>query len=242
MFLSVILIPACASSSPAFLIMYSAYKLNKQGDNIQPWYTILPLPIWKQSVVPCPILTLSSWPAYRFIRRQVRWSGIPFSLRIFQFVVIHTFKGFGIVNKEEVDVFLENISGFWTYNFHNFLLNYRFLCFILRKLLTLSNHFWENFTPWNNESHSAKLYILFLSFCIWIYRNTLSYEKNLQPIILVQRNLSNMSSLHLGKMSVSSTLFCKENQIWICFEPAVYLKLVTADTLYTAPFSVVKYI
>ena len=31
-----ILIPACASSSPAFLMMYSAYKLIKQGDNIQP--------------------------------------------------------------------------------------------------------------------------------------------------------------------------------------------------------------
>ena len=35
-FLPVILIPACASSSPAFRMMYSAYKLNKQGDNIQP--------------------------------------------------------------------------------------------------------------------------------------------------------------------------------------------------------------
>ena len=32
-FLPEILIPACASSSPAFLMMYSAYKLNKQGDN-----------------------------------------------------------------------------------------------------------------------------------------------------------------------------------------------------------------
>ena len=31
-----ILIPAFVSSSPAFLMMYSAYKLNKQGDNIQP--------------------------------------------------------------------------------------------------------------------------------------------------------------------------------------------------------------
>ena len=30
------LIPACASSSPAFLMMYSACKVNKQGDNIQP--------------------------------------------------------------------------------------------------------------------------------------------------------------------------------------------------------------
>ena len=36
MFLTAILIPAWASSSPAFLRMYSAYKLNKQGDNIQP--------------------------------------------------------------------------------------------------------------------------------------------------------------------------------------------------------------
>ena len=35
-FLPAILIPPCASSSPAFLMMYSAYKLNKQGDNIQP--------------------------------------------------------------------------------------------------------------------------------------------------------------------------------------------------------------
>ena len=34
--LPAILIPACASSSPAFCMMYSAYELNKQGDNIQP--------------------------------------------------------------------------------------------------------------------------------------------------------------------------------------------------------------
>ena len=32
-FLPTILIPACASSSPAFHRMYFAYKLNKQGDN-----------------------------------------------------------------------------------------------------------------------------------------------------------------------------------------------------------------
>ena len=29
------------------------------------------------------------------------------SFRIFQFIVIHTAKGFGIVNKAEIDVFLE---------------------------------------------------------------------------------------------------------------------------------------
>ena len=103
--LPAILIPACASSNLAFHVMYSAYKLNKQGDNIQPQRT--PFPIWNQSVVPCPVLTVASWPAYRFCRRQVRWSGIPISWKIFQFVVIHTVKGFGIVNKAEVDVFLE---------------------------------------------------------------------------------------------------------------------------------------
>ena len=80
-FLLAILILACASSSPVFLMMYSAYKLNKQGDNIQPWLT--PFPIWNQSVVPCPVLTVASWPAYRFLKRQVRWSGIPISWRIF---------------------------------------------------------------------------------------------------------------------------------------------------------------
>ena len=80
LFLPANLIPAYASSSPARSVMYSAYKLNKQGDNIQLWCT--PFPIWNQSVVPCLVLTAASWPAYRFLRRQVRWSGIPISLRI----------------------------------------------------------------------------------------------------------------------------------------------------------------
>ena len=80
-FLPAVLIPACASSYLAFRMMYSAYNLNKQGDNIQPWCT--PFLISNQSVVPCPVLTVASWPAYRFLKRQVRWSGIPISFRIF---------------------------------------------------------------------------------------------------------------------------------------------------------------
>ena len=104
-FLSAILIPACVSSSPAFCKIYSAYKLNKQGDNIQPWHT--PFLTWNQSVVPCLALSVASWLAYRFLRRQVKWSGIPISLRISWFVVIHTVKGFSVINEAEVDVFLE---------------------------------------------------------------------------------------------------------------------------------------
>ena len=80
-FLPAILIPACASSSPAFYMVYFAYKVNKQGDNIQPWCT--PFPIWNQSVVPCSVLTVASWPEYRLLRGQVRWSGMPICWRIF---------------------------------------------------------------------------------------------------------------------------------------------------------------
>ena len=70
-FFPAILIPARASSCLAFHMMYSAYKLNKQGDNIQPWRTRFL--IWNPSVVPYPVLIVASWPTYRFLKRQVRW-------------------------------------------------------------------------------------------------------------------------------------------------------------------------
>ena len=62
-----ILIPACDSPSLVFCMMYSAYKLNKQDDNIQAFHT--PFPILIQSVVPSPVLTVASW----FLSRQVRF-------------------------------------------------------------------------------------------------------------------------------------------------------------------------
>jgi len=49
-FLLPILIPACKSSSPAFLMMCSAYSVNKQGDSRQPCRT--PFSVLNQSVVP----------------------------------------------------------------------------------------------------------------------------------------------------------------------------------------------
>ena len=64
-------------------------------------------PIWNQSLLPCPVLTVASWTAYRLLWRQVIWSGTPISLRIcFEFVLNHTLKGFSTVNETEVD-------GFW---------------------------------------------------------------------------------------------------------------------------------
>ena len=58
-----ILIPACNSSSLAFLMMGSAYRLNKQGDGRQP---CTPFSILNQAVVPYKILTVASRSAYRF--------------------------------------------------------------------------------------------------------------------------------------------------------------------------------
>ena len=80
-FLMAVLIPACDSSSPAFRMTYSAYKLNKQGDSILLWHT--PFPILHPSIVLCPVLTVASWPDYWFLRRKVRSSGIPISWRNF---------------------------------------------------------------------------------------------------------------------------------------------------------------
>ena len=104
-FLLAILIPACASPSPVFLMMYSAYNLNKQGENIQPSCT--PFPIWNQ----CCSLSSSNCCFLTYIQTsqeagQVVW--YPHLLKNFpQFIVIHTVKGFGIVNKAEVGDCLE---------------------------------------------------------------------------------------------------------------------------------------
>ena len=53
-FLPEIVIPAFATSSPGFHMMYSACKLNKQEYNVKPF------PIWNQSIVLCPVLTVAS--------------------------------------------------------------------------------------------------------------------------------------------------------------------------------------
>ena len=81
-FFLAILIPDCASTSPALLMMYSAFKLNKQCNTIYPWHTSFP--IWNQSIVPWAVLTFASWLEYRLLRKQIRWSSIAISWRIFQ--------------------------------------------------------------------------------------------------------------------------------------------------------------
>ena len=126
----------------------SAFKLNKEGDNIQPWCTRFP--IWNQSVVPCPFLTVASWPAYRFLRRQVTLSVIPISLRIFQFVVIYAFKGFGVVSKAKVDVFSGTLLLFrWSTGCWQFKL--WFLCLFWIQLEHLEIHSSRTVEAWLGE-------------------------------------------------------------------------------------------
>ena len=74
------------SSSPAFHMIYSGYKLTMQCDNIQLWCALSQFgtsPLFH--VWFCYFLT-----CIQIFRRQIKQSGIQISLRIFQFVVIHT--------------------------------------------------------------------------------------------------------------------------------------------------------
>ena len=96
-FLPEILISAFASSSPAFLMMYSAHKFNKHSDSIQPWHT--PFLIWYPD---CWFLT-----CIQILQEAGKVVWYSHLLRNFpQFVVIHTVKGFS-QSIAEVDVFLE---------------------------------------------------------------------------------------------------------------------------------------
>ena len=86
--------------------MYSAYKLNKQGDNIQPWHS--PFPIFEPicySMFSCNCCFLTCIQVSQEAG-QVVWHSHLFQ-NFPQFIVIHTIEGFGTVNKAEIDAFLE---------------------------------------------------------------------------------------------------------------------------------------
>ena len=101
-FLPAILSPVCASSSPAFLMMYSAYKLNNQGENIYSLSYLEQVCCYMSSSNCCFLTHIQISQE----SGQVIWYSHLFQ-NFAQFVVTHTVKGFGIVNKAEVDVFLE---------------------------------------------------------------------------------------------------------------------------------------
>ena len=86
--------------------MYSAYKLNKHNDNIQALAYSFPYlePVCcSMSSSNCCFLTRIqiSQEAGQVVWYSQLFQNFP------QFIVIHTVKGFGIVSKAEIDVFLE---------------------------------------------------------------------------------------------------------------------------------------
>ena len=94
---------SCASPSPAFLMMYSVYKLNKQGDNIPPWHSPSQFGTSLMSGSNCCFLTCIQ--VSRETGNMVWYSHLLKNVP--QFVVIHTVKGFQTVNETEIDAFLE---------------------------------------------------------------------------------------------------------------------------------------
>ena len=95
-----ILIIACNSSNPAFLMMCSVYRLNKHGDSRQPCPT--PFSILNQSVVPHRVLPAASQKTGKMVWYFHLCKSAP------QFVIIHIAKGFSIVDKTEEDSFFWN--------------------------------------------------------------------------------------------------------------------------------------
>ena len=70
-------------------MMCSAYRLNKQGDSrelcLSPFSTLNQPGLLYRALI-------ASWPTYRFLRRQVRWSwsSVPISLRTFHSLSLST--------------------------------------------------------------------------------------------------------------------------------------------------------
>ena len=63
------------------------------GIHVNPW--LIHVNVWQKPLQYCKVVSL------QLIKINEK------KKRIFQFVVIHSIKGFGIVNKAEIDVFLE---------------------------------------------------------------------------------------------------------------------------------------
>ena len=104
MFLPPILIPACYSSSLAFLMMRSAYKLNKQDDSTLSYsfLNLEPVSCSKWGSICCFMTQiLVSQETGKMVWYSHLFQSFPW------FIMTHTVEGFGIVDETEVDIFLE---------------------------------------------------------------------------------------------------------------------------------------
>ena len=104
MFLLPILIPACNSSSPAFLMMCSAYRLKRVKQTALP-YSFLDLEPISYSIQGSNCCFLTCIQVSQETGKMVWYSHLSKSFP--QFVMIHTVKGFSVVDETEIDVFLK---------------------------------------------------------------------------------------------------------------------------------------
>ena len=159
--------------------MCSGYKLNNQDDKIQ----LCPsFPILNQSVVPCLVLTVASWPAYRFPRRQVRWSGILISLRI-SHSLLWSIHSRCLVSEAEIDAFMEFpcflhdpanvanwLSGSSAFSKHSLNI-WKFLIHVLLK--PSLKDFEHNLTSTWNEHNCVVVWTLFGIIFLWDWNENL---------------------------------------------------------------------
>ena len=105
MFLLPVLIPACNLSSPAFLVMCSVYRLNKQQTALS-WSFLNSEPIscYISSANCCFLTHIQVSQETHEIVWYYLFKSFP------QFVMIHTVESFSTVIETEVDVFLEFCS------------------------------------------------------------------------------------------------------------------------------------
>ena len=90
-------------TTSAALEAQSAYKLNKQSNSKQPWCTYS-FPNFEPICCSVLVLSVASWLAYRFLKRQVRQSDILIFFRIFLSLLSST-RSILVINEAEVDVF-----------------------------------------------------------------------------------------------------------------------------------------
>ena len=162
---------------------------------IQPWCTSFP--IWNQSVVPCPIQTVPSWPAYRFLRRWVRWSGIPVSWRIFHIFLWSTqrlwcsqqsrFFSWSSCFFDPMDVCNLN-SGSSDFSKSSFNL-WRFSVYV--RLKPGLENFEHYFTSVWDECNCAVVWTFFGTDCLWDWNENfgIGIKTLRKPERILQRNL-----------------------------------------------------
>ena len=137
-----------------------------------------------------------------------RWSGIPISLRIFQFVVIHKVKDFCIVNEAEIDIFLE------------------FPCFSNIAKLSLLFFLWVRVTKSSPHSGWRRIKLCPWGVCIYIYclETFCKEDLSLPRQIFVSSSMSLWTHRHLFHMlgynlTARSLFRCSESSFQVSLVP-----------------------